>query len=280
VFGNIILGGDSPFGQYIGSRAQDSFSFGRGERSSCKLDLNHENPIIGGFSDWESRFDTLNIYLIFYNDAINIRRGDLSLPEIEVLRSILDSISVDRKVNIFFCSSISLYADSWEGDITLKTRIELKTVYQIKKFLIERALFETCSTRRNIYCAVFRIPCFVGFGAKHNFLVKIKNSMLAGESFQLSNIYALFNAVTSFETLYDISETLVRQGRVGFQIFNIGSKEPITLHFFFSEVCCVRYNVVPYSGPPARLIDISPLISLGIDPPDTLNTLRSFFNES
>ncbi len=208
---------------------------------------------------------------ILYSDNINS------------LKQILKKISFN---NLVFMSSNSVYGNMNGIKINEKTRLNAKDYYGKSKIKCEKFL-EKFSNKNKKKILVLRLPAAVGVNSHSNF---ISNLMWAFKKNQpnlvtINNKDDLFNNTIHSEEIYNFIKKFIKiKTNVFYNIFVLGSKNPITLmnlisiyENFYNKKIKLKYIISKNKN---KNIDFSKALKFGFKPIKTSSTILKMLKDN
>ena len=208
---------------------------------------------------------------ILYSDNINS------------LKQILKKISFN---NLVFMSSNSVYGNMNGIKINENTRLNAKDYYGKSKIKCEKFL-EKFSNKNKKKILVLRLPAAVGVNSHSNF---ISNLMWAFKKNQpnlvtINNKDDLFNNTIHSEEIYNFIKKFIKiKTNVFYNIFVLGSKNPITLmnlisiyENFYNKKIKLKYIISKNKN---KNIDFSKALKFGFKPIKTSSTILKMLKDN
>ena len=276
----IVLGSGSPLGLYIKNNTLNQlYSFKRSGFGPEYYDLTIESSycnIVDRIRSIED--DQLDIYFIDYTESSYSLSNENSF-ELRLINIIIKNIKKFQIVNFNFISSFAVYKNSNNVYLDEESSIEPITSYAKLKFFIEQYLRNLTRLHSNLYVNIYRVPCLIGKGARHNFLTRILVSICEKKSLYLSNIESDFNSVINFKSLYEFMTFISSNSKDGnghYNLFNVVCNEPISLKQYFENHGISIYQSEGWATPP-RIVSTKLVESTGFALPSVRNVLDAYF---
>jgi len=263
---NFILGSSSPFGCFLKSNLGGNYcaiSRGNDSEGVC-IDLKE----IKSWGGLKKTFipDDVSLITIYFNWYEESAR---ELNFLDFLIGYLKKVVPKTNINVNFSSSLAVYGKLSMKTVDEKHPIMPITQYAKAKVAAENLLGNMLDIGAINGVSIARIPCLVGFNAKHNFLVKVKNTLNTGVgNISLSYIHEKFNAVTNFETVQNFFLTTkdMHNGSNNNApiVANIASDPSINFYDYFQSHNIAVEEAENNWGNPPSIIDQSFAKSLGL----------------
>ena len=266
---NLILGSNSPLGQYLIKSLPNSRVAGfqrlpgHGDASYYPFNLSDTEQNFLSFEKFINDVVEKHICvtLIAYSKIHQAEEkpGEHEIAALEQLLKL--AATAGKTTSIFFCSSISVYGMAEIDPLTERCKTNPQTDYAKGKLNVENFI-KSCFERESIHSSIIaRIPCLVGPNFRGNFLRPIIDNNRNGNISEVSYVSRPFNSVIDYGSLAKLIRLLGYQSSRSFELINVASWPPTNLKHVL-EKAGYRYKVTNNYPNPPKLIDVSKMVKL------------------